>query len=210
LKRIALVLCAVMALGAGAVAAAQAGDPSAQAQAGGAVGTARSVDETTLSFSDASTQAQAAKKAAGPSTLMYFLRMVVVLALVLAAIYCVYRLMKKLAKPKDVEGSAIKILASQSLGPGRALHVVALGSKAYLVGATDSAVNLVTEVADKEFVDKLNLEASTAPSKGMAPRGDFGEMLYRLMGSKRASGRGGRDGASGDFLAGQRDRLRKF
>jgi flagellar protein FliO/FliZ len=212
LKRIALVLCAVMALGSRAVVVAQGSDAPAPTAAGNAVGTARPVDETTLSFSDASTPAKAAKTAAAPSTLMYFLRMVVVLALVLAAIYCVYRLMKKLARPKESEGSAIKILSSASLGPGRALHVVSLGSKAYLVGATDSSVNLVTEVEDKEFIDKLNLEASMSPPKAGSTK-DFGEMLYGLLGGKRGSGRGGSGNASGgagDFLSGQRDRLRKF
>jgi flagellar protein FliO/FliZ len=213
LKRIALVLCAVMALGMGAVAAAQDVSSSARTATGGAVGTARPVDETTLSFSDTTTPTKAAKDAAAPSTLMYFLRMVVVLALVLAVIYCVYRLMKKLAKPKNAESSTIKILASTSLGPGKGLHVVALGAKAYLVGASETSINLVAEVEDKEYLDKLNLEASMSPAK-TSPGRDFGEMLYGLLGSRRGAGRGGKGAASGggagDFMAGQRNRLKKF
>jgi flagellar protein FliO/FliZ len=201
-----------MALGAGAVAVAQGVDAGAQAAAGNAVGTARTVDETTLSFGDASTPARAANTAAAPSTLAYFLRMVVVLALVLAAIYGVYRLMKRLAKPKTADSPAVKLLASTNLGPGRALHVVALGSKAYLVGATDSSVNLVAEVEDKEFLDKLNLEAAMSPPKADSGK-DFGEMLAGLLGGRRIGGRKSSSGGSrgpGDFLAGQRERLRKF
>jgi flagellar protein FliO/FliZ len=212
LKRIALILCAAMALGMGAVAGAQSGNAAAQPAAGGAVGTARPVDETTLSFSDASSPTRAANAAAAPSTLAYFLRMIVVLALVLAVIYCVYRLMKRLARPKAADSSAVKILASTNLGPGKALHIVALGSKAYLIGATDSSVNLVTELEDKEFVDKLNLEASMSPPKVGSGR-DFGEMLSGILGGRNGGGRKssakGARGA-GDFLAGQRDRLRKF
>jgi flagellar protein FliO/FliZ len=168
------------------------------------------VDETTLSLGDATTQAQAAKDAAAPSTLSYFIRMLFVLALVLAAIYCVYRLMRKLARPKESESSAIKLLASTGLGPGKALHVVALGTKAYLVGATDSSVNLVAEIEDKDYLDRLVLEAETKPKA--TPERDFGQVLYGLLGARR----GGRDrkrgqqGGAGDFLAGQRDRLRKF
>jgi len=214
LKRIALILCAAMALGMGAVAGAQSGNADAQPAAGGAVGTARPVDETTLSFSDASTPARAANAAAAPSTLAYFLRMIVVLALVLAVIYCVYRLMKRLARPKAADSSAVKLLASTNLGPGKALHVVSLGTKAYLIGATDASVNLVTEVEDREFLDKLALEASMKPKTG--PGGDFGEMLSGLLGGLSAGGRkssakGARgERSTGDFLAGQRDRLRKF
>jgi flagellar protein FliO/FliZ len=213
LKRIALVLCAVMALGTGAVAGAQGSDSPAQPAIGGAVGTARPVDETTLSFSDAGAPARAANTTAAPSTFAYFLRMIAVLALVLAVIYCVYRLMKRLAKPKIAESSAIKILASATLGPGKAIHIVALGSKAYLIGATDSSVNLVTEVEDKDLVDRLNLEATMSPPKA-GSGGDFGEMLAGLLGARRRggerkSGSGGSRGP-GDFLAGQRERLRKF
>jgi flagellar protein FliO/FliZ len=210
LKRIALVLCAVLALGSGAVAGAQGSDSAAQPAAGNAVGTARSVDETTLSFGDASAPAKAANTAAGSSTLAYFIRMIVVLALVLAAIYGVYRLMKRLSKPKVADSSAVKVLASSSLGAGRALHVVALGAKAYLIGATDASVNLVTEVVDKEYLDALILEAATSPEKPRPGAGrDFADLLTKLLGGARAGGSGKQRGA-GDFLAGQRDRLRKF
>jgi flagellar protein FliO/FliZ len=168
------------------------------------------VDETTLTLSDASAPAKAANIAAGTNTLAYFLRMVVVLALVLAAIYGFYRLMKRLSRPKMAEDSAVKILASTSLGPGRALHVVALGSKAYLIGATDSSVSLVAEVEDKEYVDALALQAAMSPSPTRSPSmGDFGEMLAGLLGGKRKAN-AKRPARDGDFLAGQRERLRKF
>ncbi len=208
MKRIALVLCAVLALGSGAVAGAQ-GTNAAQAAAGNAVGTASSVDETTLTLSDSSAQAKAAKSAAGSSTLAYFLRMIVVLALVLAAIYGVYRLMKKVAKPKTADSSAIKVLASASLGAGKALHVVALGSKAFLVGATDTTVNLVSELDDKEFLDALALEAAMSPTSKPGEGRDFGSILMGLLAGKKAS-KAKRQRGEGDFLAGQRDRLRKF
>jgi flagellar protein FliO/FliZ len=213
LKRIALVLCAALALGPGAVATAQGLSSQAQAATGNAVGTASSVDETTLSLSDSGATAKAAKAAAGPSTLAYFLRMLVVLALVLAAIYGVYRLMKKAAGPKTAESSAVKILASSSLGPGKMLHVVALGSKGYLIGATDSSVNLVAEIADKEYLDALELEAATNPPPREGSGREFGKVLSSLMGGKGLAGKrdsGKQRGSGGDFLAGQRDRLRKF
>jgi len=209
LKRIPLVLCAALALGSGAVVGAQ-GTEAAQPAAVGAVGTARAVDETTLALSDSGPAARAATNAAGSSTLSYFLRMIVVLALVLAAIYGIYRLLKRVSKPNVADDSAVKVLASTSLGPGKALHVISLGSKAYLIGATDSAVSLVAELDDKDFVDSLVLKAALAPSSRQGAR-DFGELLSGLMGSRagrRASGR--REPRDGDFLAGQRERLRKF
>jgi flagellar protein FliO/FliZ len=208
LKRIALVLCACLALGTRAVVVAQGFTATTQTAAGSAVGTVKLADETTLSLGDAAAQAKTAKNAAGSSTLAYFLRMIVVLALVLAAIYGVYRLMKKASRPKDAESSAIKLLASSSLGPGKSMHIVGLGSKAYLVGATDSSINLVAEIEDKEFLDGLVLEASTSKPKSKSGV-DFSEMLAGLLGGKRKSGNKTSRGP-GDFLAGQRERLRKF
>jgi flagellar protein FliO/FliZ len=136
--------------------------------------------------------------------------MVVVLALVLAAIYGVYRLMKRVARPKTAESSAVRLLASTSLGPGKTLHVVALGAKAYLVGATDSSITLVAQVEDKEFLDALTLEATTSPSTVNPGAGrDFGTILTGLLGGKRRSAPHKAQTDLG-FLAGQRERLKKF
>jgi flagellar biosynthetic protein FliO len=212
LKRIALVLCAALALGTGAVAGAQGSSTLAQAATGSAVGTASSVDETTLSLNDSGANAKAAKTAAGSSTLAYFLRMIVVLALVLAAIYGVYRLMKKAAGPKVIESPAIKVLASSSLGTGKALHVVLVGAKGYLVGATDSQVSLVAAIDDKEYLDALVLEAEANPPPREGSGREFGKVLSSLMSGKGMSGKreAGKKRGEGDFLSGQRDRLRKF
>jgi flagellar protein FliO/FliZ len=172
------------------------------------------VDETTLTLGDAGTQARAANNAAGSSTLAYFLRMIVVLALVLAAIYGVYRLMKKASRPQTADSSAVKLLASSSLGQGKALHVVSVGAKAFLIGATDASVNLVSEIDDREFVDGLILQAQTNPPAKPGAGADFGKILAGLLGGARKPGAKKRAGGSGmggtDFLAGQRDRLRKF
>lgn len=207
MKRIALVLCAVMAFGSGVAAGAQ-GKEAAPPAAGNAVGTASSVDETTLALSDSGAPAKTANNAAGSTTLAYFLRMVFVLALVLAAIYGVYRLLKRASRPKAVDDNAVRVLATTSLGPGKALHVVALDSKAYLIGATDSSISLVAEVTDKDFIDRLSLEAALAPKPSKAGA-DFGDMLAGLLGGRRKAG-GKRHRGDSDFLAGQRERLRKF
>jgi flagellar protein FliO/FliZ len=211
LKRIALVLCAFVALGSGVAAVAQ-GKEAPRTAAGNAVGTAIPVDETALSLGDAGTQTPAAAKAAPSPTFAYFLRMLVVLALVLAAVYAVVRFMKKAARPKAAGNAAVKILASTGLGQGKALHVVALGTKAYLVGATDTSIGLVAEVEDKEFLDALVLEASLSPESGDKGKGgrDFGETLAALLGAGRRRGRGRDRPSGGSFLAGQRDRLRKL
>ncbi|MGO8694599.1 MAG: flagellar biosynthetic protein FliO [Rectinemataceae bacterium] len=215
MKRKALVLCAVLALGAGVVAGAQSTEVP-RTDTGGAVGTAQSVDETTLAIGDKPAAAPAGQMPAGPNTLAYFIRMVVVLALVLGAIYGVYRLMRRMSRPQGTEDSAVRVLASTNLGPGKKLHVVGLGEKAYLIGVTDSSISLIAEVGDKEFVDALALKASLSPEQ-TSRHGDFSDLLGSLLGrsrgrssiSRRGTAAGGAESRS-DYVARQRERLRKF
>lgn len=219
MKKYALVLCAVLlALGVSVAATAQSAE-APQAGTTGALGNASAVDETTLAIGgEAGAGAKAGEKSSGPNTFLYFLRMVLVLALVLGAIYLVFRLMKRLGKPKVGSDSAIKVLATTSLGTGRAVHVLSLGSKAYLVGSTDSAVSLIAEVTEKEVVDDLVLKAGAEVA---APKGDFASILSSLLPkrkegeaplSKRERSMAAKDeeGLSPEFLAVQRERLRKF
>jgi flagellar protein FliO/FliZ len=204
LKRIALILCALVALGAGAVAVAQNGPEAPSGAAAGVVGTARAVDETALTIGDAAAPSAEGTRPAGPSTLAYFIRMVVVLAIVVAAIYLVFRFLRRATRPQAAGDDSIKVLASAPLGPGKALHIVSVGSRAYLVGAAESAVSLIAEIEDREYIDALALRASTAPK---AKGAGFADLLGSLLGGKgkKASGRG-----ASAFLAGQRDRLRKL
>ncbi|HET7838271.1 MAG TPA: flagellar biosynthetic protein FliO [Rectinemataceae bacterium] len=197
-----------MALGSGAVAGQ--GTKAPTPEAGGVVGTAQTVDETTLVIGDRATAAAAGSVPAGPSTLAYFLRMVVVLALVLGAIYGAYRLMRRASRPRIEEDPTVKVLATASLGPGKAVHVLSVGNQAFLIGVTDSSISLISEVADRDLVDSLALKAAMAP-KAREGLGGFGEALAALLAGKgRAAGKRGPQPGDGDFLARQRERLRKF
>lgn len=219
MKKYALVLCALLlALGVSVAATAQ-GAETPTAGTSGALGNAAVVDETTLAIGgETGAGVKAGAKAAGPNTFLYFIRMVVVLALVLGAIYLVFRLMKRLGKPKIGSDSAIKVLATTSLGTGRAVHVINIGSKAYLVGSTDSSVSLIAEITEKELVDDLVLKAG---AEKPAPKGDFGAILSSLLPKKkgeapkvsdrdRARAAKDTDGLGPEFLAIQRERLKKF
>lgn len=217
MKKYALVLCAaIWAFGAGAVATAQEASVPSGAQASGAgtagaLGNAQTVDETALAIGDQTAAgAQSGLRAAGPSNLSYFIRMVLVLALILGAIWLVFRFMKKVGRPKLSGGDAIKVLAQASLGTGKAVHLVGLGGKAWLVGTADSSVSLIAEVDDQELLDELALRAAT--SEG-APKADFSSMLQGILGKKKkpgTMGTAGLDGLDADYLARQRDRLKKF
>ncbi len=219
MKKYALVLCAVLlAFGVSVAASAQ----SAQAPKAGtqeALGNASSVDESTLAIgSEAGTGTAGGNVSTGPNTFLYFVRMVLVLAAVLGAIYLIFRFVKKAGRPKAGSDSAIKVLATTSIGTGKALHVVNLGSKAYLIGSTENSVSLIAEVTEKDVVNDLVLKAET--EKASPKMKDFGEVLNSLL-PKRKPGAGlnrrereaaakDQDGLSPEFLELQRERLKKL
>jgi flagellar protein FliO/FliZ len=163
---------------------------------------AAAVDETTLAIADAPpAEAVGATSSIGP----YFLRMMLVLGLVIAAIYGMYALLKRSARPKSADDSYLRVLAATTLAAGRSLHVVSLGDKAWLIGSTDTSVGLISEIQDKELIDALALRAAEAPQ---TPRKDFASMLIELLGRKAVKKTAVPD--PGDFFSRQKDRLKKF
>ena len=110
------------------------------------------------------------------------LGVVLTLALVAVAIYGVVFLLKKATRGGRVaQDPFLKVLASAPVGANRGVHVVNLGSQAWLVGSAEHGVNLIGEVTDKETLDAMILEDSRRGAdfpSGKLP--DFRSMLRRF------------------------------
>jgi flagellar biogenesis protein FliO len=78
-----------------------------------------------------------------------FVRMVVVLAAVLGAIYLLVLLVKRAFPGRVGDSDRIALLGSRSLGGSRSLHLVQVDRGVFLVGATDQALNLIAEITDQ-------------------------------------------------------------
>ncbi|MDR2746610.1 MAG: flagellar biosynthetic protein FliO [Treponema sp.] len=73
----------------------------------------------------------------------------------------------------------LRVLAAARLGPGRFVHVVALGSRAWLVGSGEGGISHIADVTEQEALDTLFLEESR--QNGASGRtGDFQSLLRRL------------------------------
>lgn len=172
-------------------------------------GSAAPAAETDLVLAESSESAsQGNRNALSESAWPYFLRMLLTLAFVLGAIWLTFRLLRRAGRPKVPEDAFVRVLASAPLGTGRWLYVVSLGAKAFLIGATDSSINLIHEVEDPELIDEMRLRAATAPQ---ADTRDFGTLLAGLLkpvSKHRADSAKGIPGT--EFLARQRDRLKRF
>jgi flagellar biogenesis protein FliO len=167
---------------------------------------ASGIDERTLSLADPATGVAGNGGAAGSSSIVpYFLRMVLVLGLVIAALYGIFALLRRSARNPEPADSYLRVLASVNIAAGRSIQVVALGDKAWLVGSTESSVNLIAAIDDKEVVDALALRAAASPE---TPRKDFMSMLLGSLGRKVPKKTGTTD--SSVFFNKQRDRLKRF
>lgn len=172
------VFCFIACVSFGALVAqeAGAGDDSVVAQ-----------DESAISLEApdaADAGARAEPRVGAVSNVWLLVRMVLVLALVCGAVYGIVYLMKKSTRFMAVNDPYLKSVASLPVAPGRTVQVVTLGKKGYLIGVSDSSINLIAEVEDAELVDAMNLEAE---GKGQAT-GDFASVIARLLPARLRGG----------------------
>ncbi|MDR1947888.1 MAG: flagellar biosynthetic protein FliO [Spirochaetaceae bacterium] len=145
--------------------------------------------------------APGAASPAGPS-FSVVLRMVLVLALAAAAIYGVVFFLRRAARPQESRNPHLKILTSAHLGSNRFVYVVSVGSRAWLLGAGEGGVSLISELTDQETVDAMLLENSV---KNAETAGNFRALLRRIGGGFVP----GKPGPAGGEGASVRDTLRK-
>jgi flagellar protein FliO/FliZ len=133
-----------------------------------------------------------------------FLRMLLVLAAVVAVIYAIAYLLKRGLRRHLPQNDLIRVLGSRSLNGSRALHLVQLGRKIFLVGAAESGISLISEIKDEETLDTIRVESSR---QARVPQG-FAQFLQSFLKSGKPGGTGLRD--SVDFMKQQRQRLSKM
>lgn len=146
----------------------------------------------------------AASAAAGPSV-WTVVRMVLSLALAAAAVYGVVYFVKRSSKRNVSNDPFLKVLASAHLGSNRYAHIIAVGTKAWVLGSSDGGVNLIGEIDDKDIINAMLLEESVKSAQatqGHSP--DFITMLRRLGAPAEA-----RTPAAGDIRK-RRERLKRL
>ena len=134
-----------------------------------------------------------------------FVRMLVVLAGVVGVIYLIFFFIKKGAKRRFAENDLIEIIGSRDLAGGKALHLIKVGGVFLLIGVADGAINLITEISDKETIDAISLRLSEI---GAERKKGFQSTLAEFFGAKVNEG-GEEDTirSSLDFMRKQRSRL---
>jgi flagellar protein FliO/FliZ len=133
-----------------------------------------------------------------------FVRMLLILAAAVGAIYLLVWLLRRRSGKRVRENDLIRVLGSRTLAGTRSLHLVEVGTAIYLIGSSDGGVELIAEVTDKESVDGLRLRAA---EEAPAARRTFQAVLSEIF---RPARHQTTMGESVGFLRRQRDRLRKL
>lgn len=141
-----------------------------------------SPDETTLAINDGENAAEAVSERLGVFTAWDFVRMILVLALVIGAIYLVFFLLKRGGSPRLPENRLIRVLSTKTIANGKTIHLVEVGNQVFLVGAGDDQVSLLSEISDQETLDGIRLQAAGSAE---GERKSFGEVLSSMFGKEK-------------------------
>jgi flagellar protein FliO/FliZ len=158
---------------------AQSGETQGETASPGAAEDPITAAERALTLDGDAPEDAAVPPAGGAGTFSVLLRIVLMLLVVAAAIYGVVRLLKRAARPSAGRDPYLKVLSSVSLGGGRFVHVLALGSQAWLVGSGEGGVRLVAELRDQEILNAMLLENSRQAGAGGRFE-DFKSLLRRF------------------------------
>ncbi len=175
--------------------------------AGGSASTSET--EITLSIPDSNAETSLAFSETGSKSSVWpFIKMILVLLLVVAAIYGLLYFLKRRGNGVKSEDEFLRRVAYLNLGQGKSVEVVTLVDRgAYLLGVTEGGINLIAEVKDEELIQAMNLYADKK-SNSSKPK-NFADVLDLFMpggprennASERKSGRN----STNVFSAGEQD-----
>lgn len=165
-----------------------------------------SLDESSISLTS---QNDALQQTSSVSTFKLFARMILVLAAVVACIYAVLWLFKRSMRTQESDDPFLRLVSSVPLGTGKSAQIITLVDRAYIVGVSESSVNLIAEVTDKELIDAMNLYSDE--HKNVKKPRSFADILDIFMpGGPRDKGGvfGSSQNKLADMLERQRERIK--
>ena len=159
-------------------------------------------EESDAQSETAEVQEQPAPSSVGIGDLV---RVILVLAGVVGIIYLLVHFLKRFSPLAENEEDQIGILATRHLKKDSSLHLIEVGQQVFLIGAGTNSVSLISEITDKETLDRLHLETTSENAAAQGNR--FRNLIARSFSSKDTKGISEQ---SPDFLRQQRDRLRNL
>lgn len=149
----------------------------------------------------------ARSKLSAPGGLGVFVETIIVLALFIVAIYGVFRFVQRRRSPGESGEDAIRVLANRNVGGSRAVQVIEVGRRVFVIGVGDSAVSLIAEIEDEETLESLRLD-HVRLSSGQGT--GFFDRLVNMLGGAKPAVRGEVSREKLDYLRAQKERLARL
>jgi flagellar protein FliO/FliZ len=111
---------------------------------------------------------------------MMILRTVAVMGVIIIGVYFLFRVLVKKKSKLVTDSEIISVLATYPLAANRIIQVVDIGGQVLVLGVSESSINLITELQDKEVIDRIRL----ASSKEQGGTGTFKDTFMNLLGGK--------------------------
>jgi flagellar biogenesis protein FliO len=153
------------------------------------------------------------------SSVWMFIKMLLILGMFAGGFYYFYRFVTKKAGVGIFGGEAIKVLSIAPLGQNKYLQVVDLAGKVLVIGVSDNAISLISEITEKDQIDRIRILSARTPPTAPGPGGfqdqimkEIGKFIGRVRSLKRHD-RGSKavvvdDPADIEYLRRQRNRLK--
>ncbi|MBN2040958.1 MAG: flagellar biosynthetic protein FliO [Spirochaetes bacterium] len=141
---------------------------------------------------------------------------IIVLALLVGGFYFFYRFVTKKTGMQSLGRDVIKVLSIVPVGQNKFLQVVDLAGRIMVIGVSDSSINLITEISDRDEIDRIRLLSSK--STPIHP-GGFQEYISKYVsklfkkdnpGTSRSEYSAEPESDRMDYLKRQKDRLKKI
>ena len=115
------------------------------------------------------------------------LRTLAILAVLVVAVYIVMRIFLKNRRKVVTGTDIIKVIATYPLAGNKSIQIMEIAEKVFILGVTDSNINMITLVEDKETIDRIKLQSSKETKGGFQ---SFKDQLMKLISGKAFTGQG--------------------
>jgi flagellar biosynthetic protein FliO len=132
---------------------------------------------------------------------MLILRTVAVMGAIIVGLYLLFKFLVKNKSKIVTNSDVIKVLATYPLAANRMIQVVDIAGQVLVLGVSDSNINLITEVEDREVVDRIKLMSSKETNN----TGSFKDQFFKMLGGKAFQNPG-----QISNLSGYRKRINRF
>jgi len=123
-----------------------------------------------------------APKTSGSSYVWDIFKLLLVLGLMVGGFYCFFRYISKKTGITARGGDIMRTIATVPVGQNKYIQVVDLAGKLLVIGVADGGINLLTEITNKDDIDRIRLMGSPDDKSSGDGSSSFQDFLKERIG----------------------------